>query len=505
MEKIEDTSCIFSNLLTNEILNSINKGIIIISKSCTINYHNILGINFIKTITNDIYTNSFINKKINIIIPQFDFLESSLHENKLFKNKIINLELELNDKIQNYELTINSIIENDLIKHIFFINNNTQKFIFESKNQNNFIAFLSHELRNPLQSLSMATYLLSKNITTDDSKTNLYISTINKSSNEMKRIINDVLDLSKIEYGDIELIIDNYIIVDIIDNLINTFTILLQEKNIILDISYNNCPKTIFTDLTRINQILANLLSNAIKYSHNNSKININILYDKRNHGVNFEIIDFGLGIHKDQYCNIFKENGKTTNSYKFDVKSNGFGLFLSQKIALLLEGNITFKSEYTKGSTFIFFHPIKLGTSINTIKNKEHINGIEGNILIIDDDYSNLIMFKMLLEIFIKEYNLKLKIDIVQDGLSAIQICDSCNYNLIFTDINMNNIDGCTIARTIKEKYDIPIIATTGNIMAKSENQNNVDSDKYKYFDKIIIKPYDEQNILSILNSYLC
>jgi signal transduction histidine kinase/CheY-like chemotaxis protein len=503
--------------LMDEIMNKTNDGVIIINNYGEILYHNYLGIEFIKNIINDKYSKKFISKNIIDLISQFDFLVGfdDKKENKLFKNKSINLEAtNHNGNILYYEISINSVLSNNIINHIMLIDKREVSSPTNKKTQNNLVAFLSHELRNPLQSLTMAIHLLQKKIEQIDkidNKLNLYITTISKSSNEMKRIINDILDLSKVECNEMELILDNHNIDEIIDTLLLNFTNTLHEKNITIKKCIDEkCPKTIFTDLTRINQILSNLISNAIKYSEKNKEIIIKLTYEKKNHGINFDIIDQGMGISKDQFHNLFKENGKTTNSYKFDVKSNGIGLYLSQKIAHILEGHITFSSEPNIGSVFTLFHPIKLGLSINNLKNKVNANILEGKVLIVDDDESNLIMFRLLLENFKLEYNIDLEINTVQDGKSAIDICLINKYDLIFMDINMVGIDGCTATKVIKANYDkknykIPVIATTGNIMAKKENQNiSTNGSKYLCFDDIIIKPYDEQSILSILNRYL-
>ncbi len=503
--------------LMDEIMNKTNDGIIIIDNKCKILYYNHLGFNFIQNISNDTYTSDFLNKNIIDLVSQFDFLISDNNkENKVFKNKKINLELNnFQNNLIYYNILLNSVISNNNINHIFLISHNETSELTSKKTHNNLIAFLSHELRNPLQSLTMATYLLQKKINLsnilNDEKSNIYLNTISKSSNEMKRIINDILDLSKIESDDMELILDNYKIEDIIKDLCNTFYIYAKEKNI--ELKYlidSNSPKFIFTDLTRITQILSNLVSNAIKYSNKSSEVLIKVIYNKKDHGVNFNIIDQGMGISKDQYHNLFKENGKTTNSYKFDVKSNGFGLYLSQKIAHLLDGHISFKSQYNEGSVFTLFHPIKLGMSINNIKNKVFTKIIEGKILLVDDDLSNLNMFRLLLENIKFEYDIDLEINTINCGESAIELCKINNYDLIFMDINMTGIDGCTATKIIKENYlknniKVQVIATTGNIMAKKENQNlSSTNNKYLCFDNILIKPYDEETIISLLNSYL-
>ena len=205
--------------LMNEIMNKISDGIIIISDEFSILYYNNLGIQFIKDIVNNKYNeynDIFYNKNIIELIPQFDFLKTDKLEHKIFKNKIINLEIEKSENINNYNVLLNSVISNNNINHIFLINTkNEDNNNASKKTQNNLIAFLSHELRNPLPSLSMAVHLLNKRLKSNDyndKKIDLYLNTIYSSSNEMKRIINDILDLSKIESNDMELIIDNYII-----------------------------------------------------------------------------------------------------------------------------------------------------------------------------------------------------------------------------------------------------------------------------------------------------
>ena len=286
---------------------------------------------------------------------------------------------------------------------------------------------------------------------------------------------------------------------------------LAQEKNIkLLKQIDNSCPKMILTDDTRIMQIISNLVSNAIKYTNNSNEsiVTIKCYYDNIKHGIKISIIDQGMGIKKEELNNIFKQNGKTSNSHKFNVKSNGIGLYLSQKIANLLDGYISFKSDPKSGSTFSLFHPIKLGYSVNLIKNKKINKILKGNILIVDDDQANVFLFKQLLENICDEYSLELNIDTANDGRSAIEICKTKNFNIIFMDINMPIMDGCTASEIIKNtlNYDGIIIATTGNILAKKENYNsdtNKDQ-KYKSFDDVIIKPFDEANVLSILNRFL-
>ena len=174
----------------------------------------------------------------------------------------------------------------------------------------------------------------------------------------------------------------------------------------------------------------------------------------------------------------------------------------ISQKIANLLGGKITVKSEIDKGSTFSFYHPIKLGMSGNMYEYNNTIGIIEGNILIVDDNNSNLSLFHMLLDQFNYEYDWKIKIESVDNGITAIELCKLNNYDIIFMDINMIGIDGSTTSKIIKlNGYTGKIVATTGNILLINSNS----SDKLNYsFDDVLIKPFDDHELIKILKTYL-
>ena len=260
LDFLKETSCLISILMNNylnnkisnnkrfvsfqlmdEIINNTNDGILIVSNNGDILYHNNLGVNFIKNIINDKYTKDFLDKNLIELVPQFDFIKHNgeITENKVFKNKNINLEVtDIDDKIVNYSISINSVITNNILHHIFLIQEKESSENLCKKNQNNLVAFLSHELRNPLQSLTMAIHLLQKKIDVLDeniiksNKVDIYLNTISKSSGEMKRIINDILDLSKLEANEIELILDNHNLDDIVKELIDSFKMISKEKNI---------------------------------------------------------------------------------------------------------------------------------------------------------------------------------------------------------------------------------------------------------------------------------
>lgn len=494
-----------------EILNTITDGIIVTSSDFIIQYTNQNTKDILKLLNNN---NDNINgSNIIKLFPQLEYLSLSPRGIKFYKNKTIDYNITDNDNILSLEFTINSVICNQNVYNVILIKNNTEKIINNEnikKNQNNFIAFLSHELRNPLQSIYMSNVLINnyinKNNITFDKKIHNNLNIISKSSEDMKKIINDVIDLSKLEANELNIEPDIINIKDIISNLIKDYNEMAIKKGLtITSLIDEEVPQTLFTDECRLMQILSNILSNAIKYS-NKGEIKINIQYNSNVNEINFNITDEGYGIKKEELPKLFTEFGQTSNSFKICEKnnSNGIGLFVSQKIALLLGGKIIVQSEPNNGSTFTLVHPIKLGRSSSFVTKKNIIKTIKAKILIIDDNIHNLMLLKMLLESLNTEYDFSLDIQSIEDASHAINLCKINYYDIIFMDINMPILDGCVLSKIIKTTIDenIIIIATTGNIMAKKENHLPED-DKFKYFNDIIIKPYDDTKIIYMLNKY--
>lgn len=497
--------------------------VINISSDATIVTTNLFSIKYINQYAANIITNikntqpkspySLINKNLMALLPELSTLNSS--QQTIFKNKII--EVKLNEKnmyneMYTIEFIINSVICHNKIYHIIMVYGGGDNLGYEQKNQTNFIAFLSHELRNPLQSLNMASSLLQTTLGSrlnepENEKVKSYTLSIQRSCNEMKKIISDILNLSKIEANEFSIDCSFHNIKEIANDIYNEYLPVAHEKNLQLELNLieENLPETLFTDDIRLHQILSNLILNAIKYSKK-GKITLTIKYSniQGNHNIEFLVSDEGKGIRKEEIKKLFKQFCQTSCSDKFD--SNGLGLCISQKIAYLLGGKITAQSEHGKGSIFTLIHPIRLGNSGTYKKYINPTEKITGNILIVDDNESNLDLFEQLLKNFNKLYEFNLNVNIARDGNDAIVLCKEHKYDIIFMDINMPIMDGCTASKIIKNNgYIGHIIATTGNILAKKENHGHCnDTEKYSYFDDVIIKPYDSDTILKILKKIL-
>lgn len=370
--------------------------------------------------------------------------------------------------------------------------------------KNKFIAYLSHELRNPLQSIIMSSYLLENSLQNiSDTKIKTQLSVLNKSCNDMKRIIDDILDLTKIENDDFTLNYEECNLAEIMENIFNEHKPIADKKNLMLGLHFaKDIPHFIYCDSVRLSQILSNLILNAIKYTETGN-INITVKYIENCY--QFIIEDTGVGIDEHNINLLFTEFCKISNSHvqKNDLLcSNGLGLFLSHKIAKKMNGTISVSSTVGKGSKFILTIPEKSNLKssfvlLNTLNAPIIKKDLKGKILIVDDDEKNTMMLKMMLEHCCMEYKYDLDIECIYDGLNAFELTKINKYDIIFMDINMNGVDGHTACKMIKNIHnDIIIVATTGNILVYSKNDNT--------FDHILIKPFGINTILYILNKYL-
>lgn len=491
--------------LLEDILNTVHDGISIVDCEFEIIHTNSYFAQLVLEIDRNIKCSNLLE-----IFPELILLNDPTTGQKIFKNKKMDLIFENNTTKKNFEFVINTVLCGGGFYHLITIHYKKDENKAFQLNEKKLIAFLSHELRNPLQSITLANHLVKSSIKSSDIKNLLpqkmtsYLEIVNKSCGDMKKIINDILDLSRIESNDFQIEMELCNIEELVDLVIEENIPNASSKNIVLEKNISeNTPSTMFTDITRSRQILTNLITNAIKYS-NNDVITLKISYLYETNSIKFSVTDQGIGIKENEIHNLFKIYGQTSSS-KGNLNSQGLGLCVSQKIANLLGGKITVKSEYLKGSTFSFYHPVRLEMSGNKYENNMSIGELEGSILLVDDNQFNLILLQTLLEQFNYEYTWAIKIEAVNSGDKAIELSKINMYDIIFMDINMPGINGCTTSKIIKSNnFNGKIIATTGNILSKDENKKIDNSENYNYFDEVIIKPFDDQIVLKVLRKFL-
>jgi len=382
-------------------------------------------------------------------------------------------------------------------------NNNVQGYtsishdITAQKAKDQFLSNMSHELRTPLNAIIGFSSILTKKLTQKAYKE--MAKQIHSSSENLLNLINDILDLSKIKDENFTLNPYQFNAYHEINAFTEQFEVLVHQKGLNFHTHLSESLKAMFLgDLTRINQISLNLISNAIKFTPKNGDVSFSADYHEGNFIL--KIKDNGIGMNKLVQDKIFKPfvqaDGSTTRHYG----GTGLGLSITQNLVELMQGKIELESEEEKGSTFIVTLPIE---KVGEVQKDEEVHleaskegTISGNVLIAEDNKTNQMLIKLLLE----DYGLETTL--ANDGIEVVRLYNPDIHNLILMDENMPNRNGTEAMEILRDKYQekcAPIIALTANAM---------EGDKTRFIkagmDDYLSKPIDEDLLYEILKKYL-
>ncbi len=370
-----------------------------------------------------------------------------------------------------------------------------------------FLANMSHEIRTPMNAILGFSEILQKRLKNEEHLS--YVEKIRTSGTNLLELINDILDLSKIDSEQLEIQKEPTNIYDVFNETIILFSELSKKKGIPLNISIaENLPKILTLDAYRIRQVLLNLISNALKFTEKGSvlikgTIDENLINEgnENNNSLNLkiQITDTGIGIPENQIDTIFDSfrqvDGQSTRKYG----GTGLGLAISKRLVELMGGSISVKSEIGTGSTFtIVLKDVEILENQNEeIIEEENISIIfeKSNILHVEDiDFNREIM-----KLLFADTNLKIKEAIT--GVDALEVLKKYTPDLILMDIQMPKLNGYETAKIIRKNEQLkntPIIAVTASATTE-------EIEKYSHiFDDYITKPINEDVLFKTLAKYL-
>ncbi len=398
------------------------------------------------------------------------------------------------------------------IKQLIGIRLEANELVHINKAKDDFLANMSHEIRTPLNGILGMDEMILRD--TKESRVRDYALEIKSAGNTLLSIINDILDLSKIESGNFEIVPVEYGIASVLNDVLNITRIRAKKKGLRYDFDVSpDIPSVLFGDEIRIRQVLLNIINNAIKYT-NEGGVSVSVSSESVMMGNYINLIvsvaDTGIGIREEDKEKLFKSFQRLDERKNHSIEGTGLGLHITNLLLQMMEGSVSFESEYGKGSTFTIVVQQKVvkaspvGDFSKAVRN--YLSNIEidevglyapsARVLVVDDNDMNLDVMEGLLR------DTKIQADYVDSGALCIEKVKSIKYDCILLDQMMPGMSG---EETLAEMKNLgilegtPVIALTADAIIGAR-----ESYIEKGFTDYISKPVKYEVLEDVLKTYI-
>ena len=344
-----------------------------------------------------------------------------------------------------------------------------------------FLSNMSHEIRTPINAVLGMNEMILRECT--DQQLLSYAANIQSSGKTLLFLINDILDMSKIESGKMEIVRVEYAPENMMMDLWNVIFLRAQEKGLSIRFSLDETlPRKLYGDDVRIKQIVTNLLTNAVKYTPQGG-IEMNVAYERKG-GEEISLVisvkDTGMGIRKEDMGKLFENFQRLDEEKNRNIEGTGLGMNITMSLLKLMDGDMNVESEYGKGSVFTVsipqrivcdeptgdFETIRSRREQNLSKQQQTFEAPEASVLVVDDNSMNLTVFQSLLK------RTKMKITTAESGKKCLELVKKEPYHIIFMDHMMPEMDGIETLHEIQKltdfpNQDTPVIVLTANALS--------------------------------------